>query len=164
MERIWAPWRLSYVSGGKAEAGCIFCDGLPGASDRDRLILHRSEHSLLMLNRYPYTGGHLMVAPLRHVRDPVALSDAEALDIMREVSRGKGLLEQVARPDGFNIGMNLGKAAGAGVEDHLHIHIVPRWNGDSNFMTVIGDIRVIPDGLMDAYDRFASVLTGKEPS
>lgn len=159
MERIWAPWRLSYVSACKAEAGCIFCPGQPDESDRDRLILHRSQYSLIMLNRYPYSGGHLMVAPLRHISDLGALTDEETLDIMREVSRGQYVLERVARPDGFNIGINVGRAAGAGVEDHLHIHIVPRWNGDSNFMTVIGDIRVIPDGLMDAYDRFKSVLT-----
>ena len=158
MERIWAPWRQSYVSNSRSDAGCIFCPDHAGKGDRERLILARSDKSLMMLNRYPYTGGHLMVAPLRHTADLDDLSAAELLDLMHLLSRGRALLKRTAGPDGFNVGINLGKAAGAGVEEHLHIHIVPRWNGDSNFMTVVGDVRVIPDGLAETYERLSAAL------
>jgi ATP adenylyltransferase len=158
MERIWAPWRQSYVSNAKSDKSCIFCPDHAGKDDRKRLILARSDYSLMMLNRYPYTGGHLMVAPLRHAAELDDLSDAEMLDLMHLLRRGRALLKRVASPDGFNVGINLGKAAGAGVEEHLHIHVVPRWNGDSNFMTVVGDVRVIPDGLTEAYDRLSAAL------
>jgi len=158
MERIWAPWRQSYVSNARPDKCCIFCPDGAGADDRARLILARSEHSLMMLNRYPYTGGHLMVAPVRHVAELDDLSDAETLDLMHLLRRGQSLLKRVAGPDGFNVGINLGRAAGAGVEEHLHIHIVPRWNGDSNFMTVVADVRVIPDGLMEAFERLSAAL------
>ena len=159
MERIWAPWRMSYVSNNTPNQGCIFCPSEHG--DRERLILARSENSLLMLNRYPYTGGHLMVAPLRHAAGLDDLEDVELLDLMHMLRKGRTLLHRVVNPDGFNIGLNLGKAAGAGVEEHLHIHIVPRWNGDSNFMTVIGDVRVIPEGLMAAYDQLSAALAAE---
>jgi len=158
MERIWAPWRQSYVSNARPDKSCIFCQDHAGKGDRERLILARSDYSLMMLNRYPYTGGHLMVAPLRHTAELDDLSDAELLDLMHQLCRGQALLKRVASPDGFNVGLNLGRAAGAGVEEHLHIHVVPRWNGDSNFMTVVGDVRVIPDGLAEAYDRLKSAL------
>ena len=156
MERIWAPWRMSYISNNTPDQSCIFCPSDEG--DRERLILARSDNSLLMLNRYPYTGGHLMVAPLRHAAELDELADSELLDLMRLVCKGRALPCRVVKPDGFNIGINLGKAAGAGVEEHLHIHIVPRWNGDSNFMTVVGDVRVIPEGLMAAYDQLSAAL------
>jgi len=158
MERIWAPWRQSYVSNAKSDKNCIFCPDQAGKDDRERLILARSDCSLMMLNRYPYTGGHLMVAPLRHAAELDDLSDAELLDLMHLLCRGRSLLKRVANPDGFNVGINLGRAAGAGVEEHLHVHIVPRWNGDSNFMTVVGDVRVIPDGLTEAYERLSAAL------
>jgi len=156
MERIWAPWRMSYINNNTADHGCIFCPS--DTADRERLILARSDTSLMMLNRYPYTGGHLMVAPLRHTAGLDDLEDTELLDLMHLLRKGKSLLQRVAKPDGFNIGINLGKAAGAGVEEHLHIHIVPRWNGDSNFMTVVGDVRVIPEGLMTCFDQLAQAL------
>jgi ATP adenylyltransferase len=111
-----------------------------------------------MLNRYPYTGGHLMVAPLRHTAELDVLDDSELLDLMHMLCKGRALLRRVVKPDGFNVGINLGKAAGAGVEEHLHIHIVPRWNGDSNFMTVVGDVRVIPEGLIAAFDLLSTAL------
>lgn len=158
MERIWAPWRQSYVSNARSDEGCIFCPGHAGAGDRERLILVRSGCSLMMLNRYPYTCGHLMVAPQRHTAELDELSDAEILDLMHLLCRARSLLKRVANPDGFNVGINLGRAAGAGVEEHLHIHIVPRWNGDSNFMTVVGDVRVIPEGLTEAYERLSAAL------
>ena len=158
MERIWAPWRQAYVSDARSEKSCIFCPEHAGKDDRERLILVRSDHSLMMLNRYPYTGGHLMGAPLRHTAELGDLTDAELLDLMHLLGRGHALLKRVASPDGFNVGINLGKAAGAGVEDHLHIHIVPRWNGDANFMTVVGDVRVIPVGLTETFERLSAAL------
>jgi len=158
MERIWAPWRMTYITNSVPDDGCIFCLARDGHDDRERLVLARYEHSLLMLNRYPYTCGHLMVAPFRHTPGMDDLSDEELLDLMYGVRRACALLKQVAAPHGFNIGVNLGKAAGAGVEEHLHVHIVPRWNGDTNFMSVTGDVRVIPDGLLESYDRLAAGL------
>jgi ATP adenylyltransferase len=158
MKRIWAPWRQFYVSNTKSDKSCIFCPDQAGKDDRERLILTRSDYSLMMLNRYPYTGGHLMVAPQRHTAELDDLSDPELLDLMHLLRGGRALLQRVANPDGFNVGMNLGRAAGAGVEEHLHIHIVPRWNGDSNFMTVVGDLRVIPEGLTEAYERLSAAL------
>jgi len=162
MERIWAPWRQSYVSNAKSNNSCIFCPDHAGKDDRERLILIRSHYSLMMLNRYPYTGGHLMVAPLKHAAELDDLFDDELLDLMHLLCRAQSLLKRVASPDGFNVGINLGRAAGAGVEEHLHIHIVPRWNGDSNFMTVVGDVRVIPDGLMEAFERLSAALADED--
>lgn len=156
MERIWAPWRMTYISNADHETGCIFCRAGEAADDRERLVLVRNESSLIMLNRYPYTCGHMMVAPLRHTTDMKDLNDHELLDLMHAVRRSCVLLREVASPDGFNIGINIGKAAGAGVEEHLHIHVVPRWNGDTNVMSVVGDVRVIPEGLMESYDRLAA--------
>ncbi len=158
MERIWAPWRMTYLTNAVHEAGCIFCRAAGSGDDRERLVLARREYSMIMLNRYPYTCGHLMVAPLRHTAEMNDLSDLEMLDLMHGVQRSCAILKKVASPEGINIGINLGKAAGAGVEGHLHIHIVPRWNGDTNFMTVVGDLRVIPEGLMESYDRLAAIF------
>jgi ATP adenylyltransferase len=149
MERLWAPWRLEYLTAEKP-AGCIFCQQ---GNDRDLLILQATPLTLVMLNRYPYTNGHLMVAPRRHLADLAELSDPEMLELFKTVTLCRDVLSQSCTPDGFNIGVNLGKAAGAGVLDHLHLHVVPRWNGDNNFMSVVGDMRVIPESLLDSYDR-----------
>ncbi|AAR35079.1 HIT domain-containing protein [Geobacter sulfurreducens] len=162
MERVWAPWRMEYLVDEKP-AGCIFCPGNGQASDRERLILHRTPLSLVMLNRYPYTNGHLMVAPLRHTADMDSLSDAEMLDLFRTVRLCRSILRDAASPNGYNIGINLGKAAGAGVDDHLHIHVVPRWNGDTNFMGVVADLRVVPEGLQAAWDRLAPLFSRETP-
>ncbi|MBI2353934.1 MAG: HIT domain-containing protein [Deltaproteobacteria bacterium] len=162
MERIWAPWRMTYVSNTAQEEGCIFCRAWDANDDRERLVLLRGGQSLIMLNRYPYTCGHLMAVPARHTAGLDDLSDNELLELMHAVRRACALLREVARPHGFNIGVNLGKAAGAGVEEHLHIHIVPRWSGDTNFMSVTGDVRVIPDGLLESYDRLAAALKAGE--
>lgn len=152
MERLWAPWRIEYILADKPE-GCIFCVGDMTDMDRERLILFRSSASLVMLNRYPYTNGHLMIAPYRHTSDLDMLSDAEMLDLFKTVRLCRTILQQTASPQGFNIGVNLGRAAGAGVDEHVHIHIVPRWNGDTNYMSVIADIRVMPENLLITYDR-----------
>jgi ATP adenylyltransferase len=160
MERLWAPWRMEYLNNEKG-TGCIFC--LPSAADddRDRLVLHRTPCSLVMLNRYPYTNGHLLIAPLRHTAEMNDLSDAEMLDLFATVRICRDILQATAHPDGYNIGMNLGHAAGAGVEDHLHLHIVPRWSGDTNFMSVIPDVRVMPEDLLTTYDRLLPALLAR---
>ncbi|HMN01383.1 MAG TPA: HIT domain-containing protein [Geobacter anodireducens] len=162
MERVWAPWRMEYLVDEKP-AECIFCPANGQASDRDRLILHRTPLSLVMLNRYPYTNGHLMVAPLRHTADMDSLSEAEMLDLFRTVRLCRSILQDAASPNGYNIGINLGKAAGAGVDDHLHIHVVPRWNGDTNFMGVVADLRIVPEGLLAAWDRLAPLFPRETP-
>jgi ATP adenylyltransferase len=150
---------MTYLNSAVPDDGCIFCKAREVAGqDRERLVLARSEHSLIMLNRYPYTSAHLMVASARHTAELDDLADEELLDLMRGVRRARALLRTAVQPDGFNIGINLGKAAGAGVEDHLHIHVVGRWAGDTNFMPVCSDVRVIPEGLMEMYDRLHGAL------
>ena len=149
MERLWAPWRMEYLTQSKPDR-CIFCQR---GDDREWLILWRTPLVLVMLNRYPYTNGHLMVAPHRHTVDLSGLTDSETLDLFRTTELCREVLTRASAPDGFNIGINLGKAAGAGIEDHLHMHIVPRWNGDNNFMSVVGDVRVLPEALLVTYDR-----------
>ncbi len=152
MERLWAPWRMEYIANDKTD-GCIFCVSPETENDQEKLILYRSESSIVMLNRYPYTNGHLMIAPCRHTADMNELSEAEMLDLFTALRLCRNALQKIAAPEGFNIGINLGKAAGAGVAEHMHIHIVPRWNGDSNFMTVVGDVRVMPENLRSTYEK-----------
>lgn len=159
MERIWAPWRLAYLSGGMRTDGCVFCAAIDAPNeDRERLVLTRTEHSLIMLNRYPYTCGHLMVVAGRHTAELDDFSDTEQLDFMRCVRLSRSLLREVLHPDGFNIGINLGKAAGAAIEGHLHIHVIPRWIGDTSFMSASADVRIIPEGLFESYDRLRLAL------
>ena len=151
MKTLWAPWRIEYIRSHKP-SGCIFCLKDHGAKDRENLVLYRTPFSFVMLNRYPYSNGHLLVAPYRHVADLDGLADEEMLDLFQLVSVSCKILKAAASPEGFNIGMNLGKAAGAGVEEHLHVHIVPRWNGDTNFMCVVADLRVMPENLIATYE------------
>jgi ATP adenylyltransferase len=144
---LWAPWRLEYVAHADEIPGCVFCN------PEDDLVLHRGELSLVLLNRYPYASGHLMVAPLRHVGDYGALTDDEALEIHRLVRAGLAALTAVYHPQGHNLGWNLGRAAGAGIVDHVHQHVVPRWGGDTNFMPVLADVRVLPEALAESARR-----------
>ena len=146
MDRLWAPWRLEYIQGADEQPGCVFCRAaeLP---DEEGLVVHRGDVAFAMLNKYPYAGGHLMVAPFRHVGELGDLSSEEALEIHRLASVSLGVLAQVMRPQGFNLGWNLGRIAGAGVTDHVHEHVVPRWAGDTNFMPVLADVRVMPEAL-----------------
>ncbi|HEY8517880.1 MAG TPA: HIT domain-containing protein [Candidatus Binatia bacterium] len=150
---LWAPWRMTYVEGNAPRrGGCIFCD-LPVEGDpRENLVLHADEHAVVMLNRYPYNSGHLMVAPRRHVADPLELPDDAWTALMDHVRRGMAALRETFRPEGMNVGANLGTAAGAGIAAHLHWHLVPRWSGDTNFMPVVGEVKVIPQHLLDTYD------------
>jgi ATP adenylyltransferase len=157
MQTLWAPWRISYILNGK-ENGCIFCNRQHEAGDNNNLVLKRGEHAIIMLNKYPYNNGHLLVAPTRHVGFLEDLQPEEMSELMVAIQRAVVLLKQVYSPQGFNIGANLGKVAGAGVADHLHFHIVPRWEGDTNYMPILADTRVIPEQLQDTYQRLAQVF------
>ena len=154
---LWAPWRIEYILGEKPK-GCIFCNfpGAPEADDRKNLIVHRSARSFTCLNRYPYNSGHLMVIPRAHVSDLAALSAEDWADLGDELRRAAAVLKAVYRPEGLNLGMNLGKAAGAGIADHLHWHVVPRWVGDNNFMPVLADQRVVVEALDEAWTRLSA--------
>jgi ATP adenylyltransferase len=148
MERLWAPWRGEYVkSAGKDEdQGCLFCE-LQKQDDEEALILARTEQSYALLNRYPYNSGHLMIAPLEHIGKLEEVSDSSLLDMQQLMQRSIRALNEAMEPHGFNIGMNLGRVAGAGVPDHLHWHVVPRWSGDTNFMPLVGKTKVMPEDL-----------------
>lgn len=152
MQNLWAPWRIEYILG-KREPYCIFCPEGDELSDEERLILHRGALTMVMMNKYPYNNGHLLVAPWRHVSKLEDLHEDEMLEIMVWLKKCTRILQRVMRPNGFNVGLNLGAAAGAGVEDHLHFHVVPRWQGDTNFMTVFADIRSIPEHLKQTYSK-----------
>jgi ATP adenylyltransferase len=143
---------MEYILG-KREPYCIFCPEGDGLSDEERLILYRGDLTMVMMNKYPYNNGHLLVAPWRHVASIEDLTEEEMTDIMRMVRECVQILRKVMRPDGFNVGLNLGAAAGAGVESHLHFHVVPRWEGDTNFMTVFADVRSIPEHLRQTYAK-----------
>ncbi len=146
MERLWSPWRLAYVTGGGDRKGCVFCDAQE-AGDQARLLLWQGDACFVILNLYPYNNGHLMVVPNRHVATLANLEPAELEELMRLTRLSEMVLTEAYQPQGINVGMNLGRAAGAGVVDHLHIHLVPRWVGDTNFMSVIGNVRVLPEEL-----------------
>jgi len=148
MERIWAPWRIDYVLGGEKEPGCIFCTKPAADQDDVNLIIHRGRGAFTMMNKFPYTNGHVLVSPYKHVEDICLLDPEENSLIVEELCRAVHVLRKVMRPEGFNIGINLGVVAGAGIEEHLHYHVVPRWSGDTNIMPVLADIRVIPEHLL----------------
>jgi ATP adenylyltransferase len=156
MNVLWAPWRMAYVSADPPIAGCLFCNALAAGDDAGQGILRRDGRAFLMLNAFPYSTGHLMAVTTRHVASPEQLGDEEQLDLMRLVQRGLTALRVVYRPDGFNLGANLGRVAGAGVEGHLHMHIVPRWSGDTNFMPVVGSVKVMPEGLDETFRRLSA--------
>lgn len=157
MERLWAPWRLEYIVGSRSE-GCIFCEFPRQSDDPEHLILSRDKHAFVIMNAYPYSNGHLLVAPYRHVAGLVDLDAEECLEMMQLAQRCCLALGAVVRPDGFNVGVNVGTAAGAGIADHVHMHVVPRWNGDTNFMPVFADVKVIPEALQTTYDKLRPVF------
>jgi ATP adenylyltransferase len=155
MERLWTPWRRAFVEGatGNGSGECFLCAAPAAHDDRANLILARADLAYALLNLYPYNSGHLMVAPYLHTGDLATLDPAIAQAMMRLTQRCVDVLQQAYRPEGFNIGMNLGRPGGAGVPDHLHIHVVPRWTGDTNFMPVVGETKVLPESLDQTYDR-----------
>lgn len=157
MKQMWTPWRLEYILSDK-QAGCVFCAMLEAHDDRESLILYRGEHAFLVLNKYPYNNGHLMVVPYRHVDTPEGLTPAEQADLMGLLALSIRALRRSLNAEGFNIGMNIGQVAGAGVKDHVHIHVVPRWTGDTNFMPLFAEVRVIPQALGDTYEQVKAAL------
>jgi ATP adenylyltransferase len=144
--QLWAPWRLDYVQSADEQPGCVFCLARDG-DDEERLVVHRGDRTLVLLNRFPYSSGHLMVAPARHVGDLAELADEEALEVHRLATRALAALRETYAPEGYNLGWNLGRVAGAGIVDHVHLHVVPRWGGDTNFMPVLADVKVLPEHL-----------------
>ena len=157
MDRLWAPWRLSYVTAAPAHASeCIFCDALAGRAVD--LLLLRGRDSFILLNLYPYNNGHLMVVPNRHLSALQSLTAPELAELMQLTRLSEIALNEAYQPHGINVGINLGKAAGAGIENHLHIHLVPRWSGDTNFMTAVGETRVLPEDLQQTAARLRPIL------
>ncbi|HXH10422.1 MAG TPA: HIT domain-containing protein [Alphaproteobacteria bacterium] len=160
MQPLWAPWRMEYILEAKEQAQhvCIFCTLPRAQADRENLILWRGRRTFLMLNKFPYNPGHLMVAPYTHTADLDHLAPDELTDLMLNVRWAVRCLGRAMNPDGYNIGINLGRTAGAGIPDHLHYHVVPRWDGDHNFMPVIAETKVIPQHLQRTYDQLAPLF------
>ena len=159
-EKLWAPWRMKYIEGvdTENEGGCIFCSKPHANNDRENYILHRAKNCYIIMNIYPYSNGHLMVVPYNHTTNLGELDSETRLEIMDMIDIVVEAMKNSMRPDGFNIGMNLGRSAGAGIENHLHMHIVPRWRGDTNFMPVIGCTKVICESLEDTYAKLKKAI------
>jgi ATP adenylyltransferase len=157
MERLWSPWRLAYVTGANADGGCVFC-AAPGLPASGSLVLFSGTTCYVVLNLYPYNNGHLMVVPYRHVPNLSALTADEVQETAVLTQRSEIALTEAYRPHGINVGINLGKPAGAGVLDHVHVHLVPRWDGDTNFMTVVGNVRVLPEDLDESVKRLRPIF------
>ncbi len=157
MKEIWAPWRIEYIK--KAhEKGCFLCKSFKSRNDRKNLVVRRGKTCALVINRYPYNSGHLMVAPLRHAASLEHLKPAETAEITRMTIAAIHALKKTMQPQGFNVGINIGEAAGAGLKDHIHVHIVPRWTGDTNFMPVLADVRVMPQALREIWSMLRKAL------
>lgn len=154
MEHLWAPWRMEYIDADR-ESGCIFCKKAAADDDEANLILHRGESCFVILNLFPYNPGHLLIAPYRHTAELSGLTPEESAEMFVLTQRSIDILKETMSPEGFNIGMNLGKTAGAGIADHLHMHAVPRWDGDTNFMPVLGDVKVLPEHLNATWKKLS---------
>lgn len=168
MDRLWSPWRHDYISAssGKPQSekpACVFCSLLKDSSDDEsKFILHRAEHNFVVLNLYPYVSGHLLIVPFAHLGELDAASKETTDELMDLTKRCQAALREVYQPDGFNLGMNLGRAAGAGVADHIHLHLMPRWTGDANFMTTVGETRVLSEDLKTTYQKLRRAVTTYE--
>lgn len=160
MDYLWTPWRYQYMQNvtSAAQPECIFCDAAKRTDDDTTLVVHRGVSSFVILNRFPYTGGHLMIVPYKHAAELAALDSATLTEMMQLAQRAETAFKSLYKPDGMNFGMNLGRAAGAGVLGHLHLHALPRWAGDANFMSVIGETRVLPEELSTTYERVRAAL------
>lgn len=161
MDKLWAPWRINYIQNIPEQKGCIFCDALASSEPEKNFLLLTTDHSLAMLNTFPYNNGHLLVAPRRHSGELESFSPGELTDMLSCTTRLTAILKELLKPDGFNIGINIGKSAGAGFDSHLHLHIVPRWTGDTNFMSVCSDTKVISQSLRELYTRIKQCLEKK---
>lgn len=160
MQRIWAPWRMDYILNTR-QPGCFLCDILQGNADSANLVLKRGRCCALLMNRYPYNNGHLMVTPYRHVDSIETMNAEEHAEMMGLAALACEWLRQVIAPDGFNIGINQGAAAGAGLKEHIHLHIVPRWNNDTNFMPVLAEVKVIPQALGELWEQLKAVISAE---
>ena len=162
VRKLWAPWRMKYIEciDDGDDDGCIFCDKVEENDDRKNYILYRGKTCYVIMNIFPYNNGHLMVVPYRHTCLIEDLDDETQLEMMKTVQLVITAFKNTMRPDGFNVGMNLGRTAGAGIADHLHIHVVPRWNGDTNFMPIIGETKVISESLEDTYEKLHKAIQG----
>jgi len=160
MDQLWTPWRFAYVTAADASSACVLCEKAEGADDQRDFVLHRGRKNYLLLNLYPYTVGHLMIVPYRHIATLTECDGEELQEMIELARRVEEALQKVYRPQGLNLGMNLGKAAGAGVAGHLHLHVLPRWEADSNFMSVIGETRVLPEALAITWEKLRRELRG----
>ena len=158
MDYLWSPWRYRYLTETPKVQQCIFCEMVAANQDEQRLIVHRGELNFVVLNRFPYTSGHLMVVPYRHVAELAALNVAEANEMMALVRASEQHLREIYRPDGLNVGMNIGESAGAGIAGHIHMHMLPRWTGDANFMTTVSETRVLPEELPVTWRRLRTAF------
>jgi len=160
MRNLYAPWRMEYIAGPE-QPGCLFCRVREAPADHDRanLVVHRTDDALVMLNKFPYNSGHLLVAPGAHVGSLADLDDEQTLAVMRLVRRSLAVLERVMHPEGFNVGVNLGQVAGAGIPGHVHAHVVPRWGGDTNFLPVLGEVKVINEHLDRTWEKVAEAFS-----
>ncbi len=164
MNHLWTPWRSTYMQEKRDKNSCVFCDAALSSADEQNLVVYRGELSFVMLNRFPYTSGHLMIAPYAHVPRLADASTAATAEIMNVARRAERIIETVYQPDGLNLGMNLGEAAGAGIAQHIHMHVLPRWRGDANFMTTVGNTRVVPESLDNTYAKLKDGFAGASGS
>ena len=153
MEHIWSPWRYQYIASAGREEGCVFCRIEQEDRDAENFLVHRAELNFVILNLFPYTSGHLMIVPYQHEASLAAVDQATTTEMIELAKRAQTALEAEYHPDGFNIGMNLGRSAGAGVADHVHLHVVPRWSGDANFVSIVGETRLLPEDLATTHQR-----------
>ncbi|MDO9543334.1 MAG: HIT domain-containing protein [Kiritimatiellia bacterium] len=160
MKRIWAPWRMEYILNYR-QAGCFLCDICQDDKDEQSLVLKRGKSSFLLLNKYPYNNGHLLIAPYRHIDSLESMAEPEMTEMMQMASSACKILRASMHPDGFNLGLNIGAAAGAGLKDHIHLHIVPRWEGDTNFMPVLGEVKIIPQPLDELWRKLRKEISRK---
>lgn len=158
MDHLWSPWRYRYLTAARKPEGCIFCNMAAEASDEQNLIVYRGAHNFVVLNRYPYTSGHIMVVPFAHAAQLNAIAEDAAAEMIRLTQAAEGHIREIYRPAGLNIGMNIGESAGAGVAGHIHMHVLPRWAGDSNFMTTVAETRVLPEELGVTWQRLSGAF------
>jgi ATP adenylyltransferase len=158
MDYLWTPWRYTYITSADRAPGCIFCDKIAENDDRKNYIVHRGEHCFIILNAYPYTSGHVMVVPYAHLDQLVKLPPVAAHEMMDLSQRMEGLLREIYNAEGVNLGMNIGKCAGAGVAGHVHMHVLPRWTADANFVSVVGETRVLPEALETTYEKISRIF------
>jgi len=158
MDYLWTPWRYAYVSTAEKASGCVFCDAVNAGDDEKARIVHRGQHCFVILNTFPYTPGHVMIVPYAHLDELRRLPPEAAREMMELSQRMETVLRELYRPDGINLGMNIGKAAGAGIAGHIHMHVLPRWVADANFLSVVGETRVLPETLEETWKRMAAAL------